>query len=187
MTPVKHFEFRGSGLLAIHTPQGLSRAPSAGPRGSRSLPTSLTQAADQWNTPNCKRSILASVLAELQLFLKSESADRGGSRQDLHCKLVHCHRVRTNSQLFNCIIMLQHVIRYEYEYSYTTIWLYKKYNVVQLCHTSPISVSEHFEFPKIQANCRALFSPLKVIAYIHSYSNSHLLLEPLISGELSYW
>ena len=60
-------------------------------------------AADQWNTPNCKRSVLASVLAEVQLFLESESADGGGSRQDLHCKLVHCHRVRTNS-----IIQLRH-------------------------------------------------------------------------------
>lgn len=62
-----------------------------------------SHAADQWNTPNCKRSVLASVLAELQLFLESESADGGGSRQDLHCKLVHCHRVRTNS-----IIQLRH-------------------------------------------------------------------------------
>ena len=30
------------------------------------------------------------------------------------------------TQLFNCVIILQHVIGYEYEYSYTTIWLYKE-------------------------------------------------------------
>ena len=60
---------------------------------------SASHAADQWNTPNCRRSVLASVLAKLQLFLESESTDGGGSRQDLHCKLVHCHRVRTNSTI----------------------------------------------------------------------------------------
>ena len=30
------------------------------------------------------------------------------------------------TQLFNCVLILQHVIGYEYEYSYTTIWLYKE-------------------------------------------------------------